>query len=847
MRLKLKTMNKIKYLFILTSLLFFSQGCQKDEIGVKDTTVIQSGPIETVQTEVVGIVTNEAGEAMANVTVQYKASFISTDENGYFKFEEVTAAFDGGLLKFNQDGFFNNYKWFYPEVSDKAFVRVIMIAEKEVGTISAGDGGSVELNGGATVTFPAGSFENTSGDLKIYGHWFDPSGEKLAEEMPGDLRGISSEDALVQLATFGMVAVEIRDGAGNEIQLKEGTKATIKFPLSDFLKDGAAETIKTWSFDEDRAYWKEEGSAVLDGNAYIAEVSHFSFWNCDAPFPLIHLTGRFTNMDKLGLSYVKICITDLTRAVTRVGWTSRDGHFSGKVPKNTPLKIVAKDECTGVVYEGEIGPFSDDINLGDIVADGGNTINIQGRLVCDGAPFTNGYALLIQPNGVQFIADVDGDGNFEINLPYCELKKISIKGYNLDKNSASDWTIYEELESSLDAGDIEVCDGNVLSEFIKYKIDGGDELILEVPDGIMKNNRLQLSAFDQSENAIELYINDPKKDDNPAQYVFAQLIGQQLSGACGSKDIRQPGCADMVITIEKIDLTVGGYIEGSFAGKIEGANGTSSTLTGSFKVKLDEITTCSLITGQVWIDSNNNGMRDAGDTEPSPNNFSRVSLYQNGNVIKSTWTDEEGKYSFEADAGNYSILFSLSQGYKFVDRNPGESDVDPATNFVTEFSVDGTSTYEFNAGKYWDDSIECEAVVIPASCSNDNGAYYTKANTIDSTEIHKIETIMNGTSISVLDFYPYQKITDLPAGSGEYIIKDAAGEIICSGELEIEDAPLVCDFDAFVFCENGLYTAGMEIICNNNSPGGYTYAWSNGATTNWFTISQPFHNLVLTQ
>ena len=49
----------------------------------------------------------------------------------------------------------------------------------------------------------------------------------------------------------------------------------------------APETINLWYFDEENGYWKEEGQAIKDGNKYVAEVTHFTWWNCDILFDAI--------------------------------------------------------------------------------------------------------------------------------------------------------------------------------------------------------------------------------------------------------------------------------------------------------------------------------------------------------------------------------------------------------------------------------------------------------------------------------------------------------------------------------------------------------------------------------
>ena len=164
-------MKEYKYIVLLFALVFLGSGCQKDEIGVSSTTVIDSGSTQTTESTVVGLITDETGTPLGGVTVQHRGDFIESDENGYFKFENAQASDEGGLLKFTEEGFFKNYKWYFPILNDQAFVRVVMVKERTVGTIDVALGGSVTLNGGATVSFPADAFEGANGSsVEVLAH-----------------------------------------------------------------------------------------------------------------------------------------------------------------------------------------------------------------------------------------------------------------------------------------------------------------------------------------------------------------------------------------------------------------------------------------------------------------------------------------------------------------------------------------------------------------------------------------------------------------------------------------------------------------------------------------------------
>jgi len=148
-----------------------------------------------------------------------------------------------------------------------------------------GDGGTIETNDGAKVTFGSNTIIDSNGNLyngsvSVYAHWYDPTSEDLSLTMPGDLRATDALGNEVQLATFGMLAVELETPDGQPLNISEGNTAELTFPLEE-LADGAPNEIPLWYLDEESGIWKEEGQATKVGNTYVGEVSHFSFWNCD--------------------------------------------------------------------------------------------------------------------------------------------------------------------------------------------------------------------------------------------------------------------------------------------------------------------------------------------------------------------------------------------------------------------------------------------------------------------------------------------------------------------------------------------------------------------------------------
>ena len=66
-------------------------------------------------------------------------------------------------------------------------------------------------------------------------HRYNPNSNETAFSMPGDLRAIDQNVDLVQLVTYGMMAVELRNPSGVKLQLAPGSTATLKSPIVGYL------------------------------------------------------------------------------------------------------------------------------------------------------------------------------------------------------------------------------------------------------------------------------------------------------------------------------------------------------------------------------------------------------------------------------------------------------------------------------------------------------------------------------------------------------------------------------------------------------------------------------------
>ncbi len=110
---------------------------------------------------------------------------------------------------------------------------------------------------------------------------------------------------------------------------------------------------------------------------------------------------------------------------------------------------------------------------------------------------------------------------------------------------------------------------------------------------------------------------------------------------------------------------------------------------------------------KVWIDSNADGVQDAGETGGVAG--ASVKLYQGATLIASTTTSATGAYSFPMLlAGTYQVKFSAPSGYFFSAKDAvaatddtDDSDADPVTGYTADIVLaGGDDNIDVDAGMY---------------------------------------------------------------------------------------------------------------------------------------------------
>lgn len=353
-------------------------------------------PAVTFSAPVMGFVEDINGNPVQGAIVSTGSKTFTTDENGAFKLDNAPFTGDFCYIKAIKKGFFTASNTVQKHGGNQYATKLVLMPQDNIQTYTATEAKTISLQGGAQIDFPAEAIKTLSGapytgQVHVAVAHLDPAAPNFSDLIPGgDLRGYSAEGNDVQLYSYGMLNVELRDDAGNYLQLAEGKKATLTMPVPAAMSSTAPATIPLWYFDENKGVWIEEGEAKLQNGKYIGTVSHFTPWNCDWRGPRATVKGKFIDCDGVPVSNILVKTDQATAQV------DENGNWQRWVPAGMEIEVKAKfigenteidlSTRTPKLTEGQVFDLSS-LKLGCLA-------KIVGEITdCNGDPF-EGYALI---------------------------------------------------------------------------------------------------------------------------------------------------------------------------------------------------------------------------------------------------------------------------------------------------------------------------------------------------------------------------------------------------------------------------------------------------------------------
>lgn len=422
-----------------------------------------------IQRDFMGRIVDQSSIPLDNVNITIGNKTAITDNNGMFVINDVSVKERLGFITAQKPGYLKGMRSVVP-TSGTNMINIMLVAETLVSTVASGSSSEVTLSNGAKVSFD-GAFKDEngnaySGNVDVYMYHLETSNPAIEAIMPGNLQAENANGEERVLVSYGMLNVELKGASGEKLNIADGSVAQIELPINPAQNGVAPATIPLWHFDEVSGVWMEDGEATLVGGKYQGEVSHFSWWNWDAPFPAVILCINAVDANNNPLANLDIKLIESNAVNGRTAFTNGDGNICGFVPINEAFTLKAFDPCGVEVFSSNIGSFAADTNYSLVLPSVTATV-ISGTLVnCANTNVTNGYASIIYGNQLASVPVTNGD--FTLTVIQCAaLTSFSLEGVDYDTFQETDTISYDF--GSADVGNIIAC--NAVSEYITLQVD----------------------------------------------------------------------------------------------------------------------------------------------------------------------------------------------------------------------------------------------------------------------------------------------------------------------------------------------------------------------------------------
>jgi hypothetical protein len=169
---------------LVLAAVFVIVSCNKEQI-IKNLDPQSNGSLSgnEVVASISGKVLHETGEPATNVQLSIGAYTSTTDNEGNFNFENITAPEKNAHLIAKLDGNFVGHRTLMLTQGVAEYTIIRLMKKEMCGSFDASKGGEINAMNGGKISFAAGSIMNAStkvkydGNVQVYAKWIDPSGE----------------------------------------------------------------------------------------------------------------------------------------------------------------------------------------------------------------------------------------------------------------------------------------------------------------------------------------------------------------------------------------------------------------------------------------------------------------------------------------------------------------------------------------------------------------------------------------------------------------------------------------------------------------------------------------------
>jgi cysteine-rich repeat protein len=252
---------------------------------------------------VMGLVADVNGNHLPGAIVELGGKQVMSGPDGMFELGELTANPELPLLV-TLDGYSSKRARVDVLREQDNFVKVVLAENEVMELADVAKGGEVKSANGVSINLPPGAVVDEDGNtvegpIEVKIALLNDRDEIAAA--PGNMMaqvaasggGDRAEMVESPLESFGMVEVNLVASDGRKVNLKGDQEVALRFPLAANHSFKLGDDIPLWHYDEKMNLWNLVGNGVVqDDNTFLANVTHFSWWNADQVLTKTCVIGR---------------------------------------------------------------------------------------------------------------------------------------------------------------------------------------------------------------------------------------------------------------------------------------------------------------------------------------------------------------------------------------------------------------------------------------------------------------------------------------------------------------------------------------------------------------------------
>lgn len=545
--------------------------------------------LETISLQ--GRITDQQAAPIAGAVVRSGNYVTTTDINGNYRFSSIRVKSTSGLVEVLVNGFFREYKGFEVMPETEHYVRMQLVPLNNGVRFAAASGGIYNLPSGSGIEIgpdamsEAANGQQYTGTVQANAFSKDADDPAFYGVIPGS-KGRDIQNKAVSVQFISAVVTELTGDAGQQLQLKTGKSATVRFPIPESKMMNIPGAVSLWYYDPVNSEWKEEGKAHREGNFYVAQVPHFSTWAVGTALPAAPLKATITDITGEALSFARIQLysADGKQLLGSPVHTNNKGNLLMNAPSNQAMEIRIINSCDEVLASQQINTGSSSNWLGTIKAGttGRNNLVLSGKVQnCKAAPIYKGWVNVVI-DGQQYKASIN-NGNFQLSLNRCYNTNTYAKITAVDEegNQESNSIMKEVSTGSVDLGLLSTCNKRNM-QYISYTLNGTNYLLQAPTDSLVQakgngDKTYVINCYKASDPTTIAFSLSFSGNENPGEYPVTTLKFSQ-----NKTELTSAGT--WLVKITQFGK-VGEYIEGSATGNMRDLS-SNRTLPFNFRFKV---------------------------------------------------------------------------------------------------------------------------------------------------------------------------------------------------------------------------------------------------------------------